>query len=62
MSGLTVVAGGEEFTCNIDVLLCDGRYAEAGDILRDAESAYAHARDVGPGVCLTFDHDTLRAA
>ena len=62
LNGHSAVAGGEEFTCNIGVLLCDGRYAEAGDILRDAESAYAHARDVGPGVCLTFDHDTLRAA
>lgn len=62
LNGRSAVASGVEFTCNIGVLLCDGRYEQADDILSDARSAYAHARDIGPGVCLTFDFDTIRTA
>ena len=44
------------------VLLCDRRYAGADEIVRDACAAYDLARAAGPGACLTFDYDTVRAA
>ncbi len=61
LNGRSAVATGEEFTCNIGVLLCDSRYENAEGILLDGQSAYARARAVGPGVALTFDYDKIRA-
>lgn len=48
------------FTSNIGVLLCDPRYSNVEEIVRDAEGAYARARLAGPGSCLTFDHESIR--
>ncbi len=61
LNGRSAVASGVEFTCNIGVLLCDGRYDDAANILHDAEVAYAQARETGPGVSLTFDYEKIRA-
>ena len=52
---------GAGYACNIGVLLCDDRYDDAGEILRDAQLCYARAEVAGPGACLTFDHDTVKA-
>ncbi len=49
------------FTANIGVLLCDTRYNNVDDIVRDAAAAYARARAAGPGSCLTFDHESIKA-
>lgn len=57
-----VGASGPVTTTSIGVLLCDGRYGNVDDILRDARLAYDAARAAGPGSCLTFDHDTIRNA
>jgi diguanylate cyclase (GGDEF)-like protein len=46
----------------IGVLLCDDRYGSVEDVIRDARLAYDLARAAGPGSCLTFDHDSIRAA
>lgn len=59
LNGRSAVASGEEFTCNIGVLLCDSRYEDAGRILQDGQAAYDRARAVGPGVCLTFDYEKI---
>ena len=50
---------GGSFTCDIGVLLCDNRYSGVDEIMRDAASAYAFAQAIGPGGCLTFDHDSI---
>lgn len=44
------------------VLLCDQRYGNVDDVVRDARTAYDLARAAGPGSCLTFDHDSVRAS
>ena len=49
------------FMSNIGVLLCDGRYSSVDEIVRDAGLAYSRAHAAGPGSCLTFDHDSIRA-
>lgn len=48
------------FLSNIGVLLCDGRYNNVDEIVRDASTAYARARAAGPGSCRTFDHDSIQ--
>ncbi len=57
-----VGANGSRLMPSIGVLLCDRRYSNVEDIVRDARSAYDLARAAGPGSCLTFDHDSIRAA
>ncbi len=53
-------AGGSDlFISNIGVLLCDARYGNADEIVRDAAMAYSRAQTSGPGTCLTFDHDSV---
>jgi diguanylate cyclase (GGDEF)-like protein len=54
----TPASGG--LTCNIAVLLCDARYDDMEDILRDSTAAYALAHAAGRGSCLTFDHDSIQ--
>jgi diguanylate cyclase (GGDEF)-like protein len=49
------------FLSSIGVLLCDGRYNDVNEIVRDATAAYSRARAAGPGSCLTFDHDSVQA-
>jgi diguanylate cyclase (GGDEF)-like protein len=55
-------ATGSRFNSSIGVLLCDRRYGNVDEILRDARSAYDRAHTAGPGSCLTFDHDSIRAS
>jgi diguanylate cyclase (GGDEF)-like protein len=52
-------ASGSRFPCCIGVLLCDARYGNVEDVLRDARLAYEQARLAGPGACLTFDRDSI---
>jgi diguanylate cyclase (GGDEF)-like protein len=47
---------------HIGVLLCDGRYGNVDEIVRDARVAYELARAAGPGSSLTFDRDSIQAA
>lgn len=51
--------GDSLFISSIGVLLCDARYGNVDDIVRDARSAYARAEAQGRGSCLTFDHDSI---
>ena len=62
LNGRSEIASGVEFTCNIGVLLCDERYDSADAILLDAQAACGQAKAVGPGVCLTFDHESVHSA
>lgn len=52
-------AGDARFTPSIGVLLCDERYGNVDDIVRDARSAYGRAAAAGRGSCLTFDHESI---
>lgn len=53
-------ASGSRLASCIGVLLCDARYTNVDDILRDARLAYEKARLAGPSSTLTFDHDSIR--
>jgi diguanylate cyclase (GGDEF)-like protein len=55
-----VSSGDSLFMSSIGVLLCDARYGNVDEIVRDARSAYARAAANGRGSCLTFDHDSIR--
>ena len=52
-------AGGA--ACNIGILLCDKRYADAASILRDCATARRRAVAAGSGACLTFDCESIGA-
>ncbi len=53
------VADCEPAAYSLGVLLCDGRYKDAGEILRDARISCDLALATGPHSCLSFDHDTI---
>ncbi len=55
-----VGASGTRITPNVGVLLCDRRYGNVDEIVRDARAAYDLSRAAGPGSCLAFDHDSIR--
>ncbi len=51
---------GGQFISSIGVILCDDRYENIDEILRDVKAAYSLANAEGPGRYLIFDHDTIR--
>ncbi len=57
-----LTANGSRISPSIGVLLCDRRYGDADEIVRDARSASDRSRAAGPGSCLTFDHDSIQSA
>jgi len=61
LQGQPLGAGAIRINPTIGVLLCDDRYNNVDELLRDARSAYDLARAAGPGACLTFDRDTIQA-
>ncbi len=54
-------ANREQFASSIGVLLCDDRYEDFDELLRDGKAAYALAQAAGSGSCLIFDHDTIHS-
>ena len=63
-SHLVNQAAGEDgisLRSNMSVLLCDNRYRDVNEILRDSTAAYALARAASPGSCLTFDYESIRS-
>ncbi len=56
----TLAGSNALFVSSVGVLLCDGRYHNVDEILRDAAAAYSRARALGPDSCLTFDHESIR--
>jgi len=53
------IAEGQPITYSLGVLLCDNRYSDAGEILRDAQRCCELARAAGPQARVTFDHDSI---
>ncbi len=61
LEGSTADAHDEMYISSIGVLLCDGRYRNVDEIVRDARTAYARAHAAGRGSCRTFDYASVRA-
>jgi diguanylate cyclase (GGDEF)-like protein len=53
-------AHGERFTSSLGVLLCDDRYNNVREVLRDSKTAYALASARQPGTCPILDHDSIK--
>ncbi len=51
--------GGQLTGYSLGVLLCDDRYRDAGNILRDARRSIDLAKATGPTACLTFDYASI---
>lgn len=49
----------EPFQCSISVLLCDDRYVDVNEILRDLKTVYSSAFARGQTGTFTFDHATV---
>lgn len=61
LQGVSPDAGNASFHSNISVLLCDGRYDNVEEIVRDMDTAFGRTQAAGRGACMTFDHDSIRA-